>query len=240
VPSLRDAASQEPRARRLLWLAIGTVLLLGPFGFNLARASSFEASRLLFPQAVPPYPASYEPGYYQSLLADHELREQVRLKVGDGVPNYDDVNIDRGPAPNTMSLAVEAVTPDKAQQFVNALGPQIAGATRRQVALLAAEDADRVRARLRASPSGDAARVQRRRLARLEELQESQPPRLLLGAEAPLPRLDRWPDRVVDGLPGEFLARRSPVWAALAGLLVAGVLWLMCLTVLPPRSRPAG
>jgi hypothetical protein len=60
---------------------------------------------------------------------------------------------------------------------------------------------------------------------------------VLLGRPASLPPLDRWADRLVDRLPGDFRGRPNPLWAALAGLFVTLTLWAMCLVLAPPGGR---
>lgn len=237
VASLGRGARRESRRRRLVWLFVAALLVLVPLTFNLTRASSFEASVQLFPQRVRPYPAIFDVGYYRSLLDDPELREQMRLNVGAGVADYDAVTIRRGPRPRQLTMNVEADTPRDAQRVVNAVAPQMVGATQRQLLNAARTDAADVRGRLRTRVSRSERRSLRRRLRRLEEFRPPPPPRVLSGAPAPRPRIERWSDKLVDDLPGDFYARPNPVWAALAGLLVALTLWSIALVLAPPEAR---
>jgi hypothetical protein len=233
--SLRDRAKAESRGRRLAWIAVVAVLVIGPLAFNLARERGFQASIDLFPTAVRPYPPIHDPAYYQSLLADPDLREQMRLNVGLRVVRYHNIWVRRGNGQAPLTVTVEADAPEKAQRFVNALGPQIAGATQRQLGRAVRRDIEQLNVRLDSTAPSKERRALRARLGRLESFGEFPPPRVLPGAQAPRPRIERWADRLVNDLPGNFRSRPSPVWAALAGLLVAAALWLIGLTIVPPR-----
>jgi hypothetical protein len=233
--ALRDGGRRESRRRRLLWLAVAALLVIGPLAFNLAREPGFDASVALFPRAVQPYPAVRDPRYYETLLEDPELRRQMGLNVGVGAVDFDDVSFRRGPGILRVTLTVKAGTPEDAQRIANAVAPQIAGATSRRLGRRADRDQARLRERfLTLDPGPERLRV-RRRLRRLAQFGEFPPPRVLPGAAAPRPSMDRWADRVVDDLPGDFRERPSPWWAALAGLLVAVTLWAIGLVLFPPR-----
>ncbi len=230
--------SREPRLRRAFWLGICGLLVLGPLLFTLARGHSFEATQGFVPIGNKPYSAIYEAKYYESLLDDPVLREQVRLHIGPETMDYDGVVIRRGSDGRTMELTVRAATPDKARVAIDVLGPQLEVATRRQLVLVATSDSERVRERLRTRSSRDARLRRRARLRRLASILEAPPTRMLLGAARPLSPPDRWADRLVDDLPGEFAARPNPAWAALSGLLVAVTLWATCLLLYPPEGSP--
>jgi len=243
--TLRDGARGESRRRRKVWVVIAALLVLGPLAFNLARAADHRASVELFPREVEPYRAVSDAEYYRSLLDDPPLRQQMRLNARARAADYDGVTIRRGPRRGALTVTVAAGTPARAQRLVNALAPQIAGATQRQLARLADDDARTVRRRLRERPSRAERRQLRRRLRRLNEFGQFPPPRVLPGAQAPPPRIDRWADQLVDDLPGDFPPRPSPAWAALAGLLVTATLWAIFLVLMPPGrprsgSAPAG
>ena len=238
--SLRAAVRSESRRRRLRWLAVAGVLVLGPLAFNLARESDYEASVALFPTAVEPYPPIRDPGYYRSLLADPVLREQMRVNLGRPT-DYHGVSIRRGSETAQLILTAAAEVPERAQTIVNALAPQIAGATQRQLARIANRDTERVGERLSStSLSTEDRRTLQRRLRRLQQFGEFPPPRVLPGVLAPRPPIDGWADELVDGLPGDFSARPNPLWAALAGLLVAVTLWAICLVLVLPAGRREG
>ncbi|HMJ95168.1 MAG TPA: hypothetical protein VK486_04910 [Thermoleophilaceae bacterium] len=230
-----EGARRESRRRRFVWIAAAALLVIGPLAFNLVRERDFRASVKLFPREVKPYPPVYDPGYYEALLADPVLREQMRLNIGQGVARYENIRIHRGPGKGPLTVEVEANAPVKAQRFVNALAPQIAGATQRQLGRVVRRDIERLSARLDSSAPGVERRKLRGRLRRLTSFGEFPPPRVLPGSAAPRPRIERWADRLVNDLPGEFRSRPSPVWAALAGLFVAVTLWLIGLAVVPPR-----
>ena len=233
--SLRDGARRESRRRRLAWIAVAAVLVIGPLAFNLAREPDFEASVELVPREVRPYPAIVDPRYYLALLADPELHNQMRLNVGQGVARYEDVSIGREREGSPLMVTVKADSPRDAQLFINGLAPQIAGATQRQLGRQASRDLERARRSLPGMPVGERRRMLRGRIRRLASFGEFPPARVLPGAPAPLPALDRWADRLVADLPGDFRSRPSPAWAALAGLLVAATLWLIGLVAVPPR-----
>jgi hypothetical protein len=237
VAPLAGLARRESRRRRLAWVATGALLVLVPLVINLARAPGFKASVELFPRPVAPYPPIADPGYYRRLLTDPELRRQMALKFAPGVAKYRDVSIDPDPATGTLVVSVTAATAVNAQRFVNALAPQIAVATQRQLGRQASQDATKDRTRLRTGLPRREQRTLRRRLRRLAQFGEFPPTRVLPGRPASPPRLDRWADRLVDDLPGDFPSRPNPVLAALAGLLVAATLWAICLALMPPGGR---
>jgi hypothetical protein len=232
--SLRDGARHESRRRRLAWVAAAALMVLGPLAFNLAREPTFGASVELFPRPVKPYPAIADPRYYEALLKDSELLLQMRLHGAQGLASYENVTFSRSRG-GRLTMGVEANAPAKAHRFINALAPQIAGATQRQLASLVARDLARAQARLADEQPGPERRFLRGRIRRLESFGEFPPSRVLPGAAAPRPRLERWADRLVADLPGDFRSRPSPVWAALAGFLVAATLWLIGLAAVPPR-----
>jgi hypothetical protein len=239
---LREGAGGESRRRRMRWIAVAAVLVIGPLAFNLAREPSYDASVLLFTRPVKPYPAVQDLAYYRRLLDDPELRHQMQLHVGQGVTDYDDITFRRLPRPGLIAVTVESGTPRDAQRVVNALAPQLQGADSRHLGRRADRDAERVRERLLGdSLSAKGRHTLQRRLRTLEQFGEFPPPRILPGAAAIRPRIDSWADELVDDLPGDFQPRPSPVWAALAGLLVAVTLWAICLVLVPPVvSMPRG
>jgi hypothetical protein len=238
---IRERARHESRRRRLAWLAVALLLVAGPVGFDLARQSSFHASIELFPAPLPPYPAVHDPAYYRAFLGDPELRRQIQLNVGDGA-EYRDVRIRPYPPRRTLIVTVTAGTPALARDFVNALGPQLAGASRRQIAVTTVRDAARIRAALQTARARRQPVARRRALARrlraVERLVATQPARVLLGQAAAAPRLRRWADRVTDALPGSFPPRPGLGWVALAGLIVLAALWGAVLALVPPGREP--
>ena len=227
----------ESRRRRLLWIAIAALLVLGPLFFNLARAPHFETSIELFPRPVAPYPADADPRYFLALLSDPELRHQMQLHVGLGAASYRDVTIRPDRTLGALTLGVIAKTPANAQRFVNALGPQIVQATRRQLGRQAVRDTEALRARLQTHMARKRRRTLQRQLRRLERFGEFPPSRVVLGRPAPRPRLERWADRFADALPGDFAGRPSPGWAALAGLFITATLWAISLAFVAPGRR---
>ncbi len=236
LDTLRADATGESRRRRLAWVAVAAVLVLAPLAITVGRAPEFKASVQLFPRAVGPYAAVFDIAYYRSLLEDPALVEPMRLSVRSGVAEYEDVTFSRG-RPGQLVVTVAAPVPADAQRFVNVLAPQIAGATRQELARVTARDVAELRARLRSRLAPESRRALRRRLSQVERLGPLPPGRVLYGSPAALPRMERWADRLIDDLPGAFPPRPSPLWAALAGLLVAVTLWATWLVLVPP-DRP--
>lgn len=234
--TLGARAHRQSRGRWIGWTLVAALLTLGPLAFNLARAASFEASILLFPRAVEPYPAVSDPAAYRPFLRDPVLHQQMRINTGPEPFRPERVTLERGADPNTIRLTVAEATPTRAQRVVNALAPQIAAADQRDLRRRADRDEALVRLRLRARPPTAERRALRGRLRRLTQFGEFPPPRILPGAESPPPRIERWADRVVADLPGEFYARPNPLWAAVAGLLVSLILFVSAIALLPPRG----
>jgi hypothetical protein len=78
----------------------------------------------------------------------------------------------------------------------------------------------------------------RRQLAPVTRVLQEPRNRYVASGPAPLPRLTRWSDKLVDALPGPFPRRPSPFWAGFAGLVLGVALWALALRVAPPRIRP--
>jgi hypothetical protein len=240
--NLRDTARLQSRRRKGIWLGVAALLVLGPLAFNLARAADFKASARLFPSAVRPYPAPRDPAYYRELVDDPVLHREMRRNVDFPDTSYDDIQILSGTKSGPLKVTVAANTPADAARFVNALKAQIVVASQRQLARMAAQDVRDTQARLQEGPPRSERRGLRRRLRRLSRLTtvgETLPARVLPGAQARAPAITRGADRLVDDLPGSFRGRPSPIWAALAGLLVLVVLTALALTFLPPPRRGA-
>ena len=237
VGTLRDGARRESRRRRIFWGVLAALLVLGPLVFNLARVGDHKASVLLFTREVDPYQPVTDPDYYRAFLGDPVLRQQMRLNVDAAADEYDGVTIRRASRPLVMEVTVAAGTPRRAQRLVNALAAQLAFADQRRLAGAADRDARRVRERLRSRPPLEQRSRLRRALRRLDGFGPFPPPRVLPGARAPVPRLERWADRLVDDLPGDYRSRPNPAWAALSGLLVVATLWAIALVLLPPARR---
>lgn len=233
---LRHAVPRESRRRRAGWVVIAAVMVLGPVAFNLARASTFTASVDVYPVAATSlFPPVRDPGYYRPFLADSHLRDQMKKNLGVEVDSdaYGDVTLTpqkRGP----FALRGKGGTPEEARAFVDALGSQLAVASRRalsikaRAAVLTSDDAFR-----RADSSAERRRLQLK-VIRLQRLAAAPPPRIVLGERPKAPKLERAADKLVDRLPGSFPGRPSPILAGLAGLLLAVALWAVTLMLVPP------
>src|SRR2546423_7969894 len=79
---LGDAAARESRGRRLLWLGIAFVLVVGSPVLDLTRASHFSASSEFLPLRVGPFPAVRKRKYYRAFLGDATLRRNMRGNIG--------------------------------------------------------------------------------------------------------------------------------------------------------------
>lgn len=241
----RAGARAESRRRRIAWAVAAAVLVLGPVAFNLARQSGFDATVELFPVATPPYPAIDSPRYYHALLSEAGLRQEMTREVG-SLFDPGDVTLrpHRMAGHPTVLLTVRGDTPAHAQRVVNALAPQIQGATRRELLSINELAAERVvRAIRRAHATKAPLRVRRRLAARLRTMRRiaaAQPVRMLPGRPADRPRLTRWTDRLANSMPGSFPARPPVVSVALAGLIVLVTLWAIALALVPPRGRRGG
>jgi hypothetical protein len=73
-----------------------------------------------------------------------------------------------------------------------------------------------------------------------ERLRVAPVPRVVLGSRASPAPIRGWADKLADALPGALPARSSPLWAALAGLLVVTILWLAALALFPPGRQASG
>jgi hypothetical protein len=232
-------ARGESWPRRALWIAVAIVLVGVPVAVNAARSESHRASVVLVPRAVAWYEPIIEPGLYRRLLADNiVLRQEMQKNTGVAFRDYRRNTTITTISGRRLKLTVTADTPARARRIVNALAPQIAEATRRDLAPVVLADIETLAGRIERGRRGTATRRERVRLLReLQRLGPLPPSRVLPGAPAPPPKLERPADRFVDGLPGDLPGRTSPVWAGVVGLLVVLVLWSIGLFHVPPRHR---
>jgi hypothetical protein len=233
---LNAARLTEGRRRRIAWIVVALLMVVVPVAFNLAR-NSYSASLELYPRAVSGYPPVNDPAYYRAFLTDNELQTQMRFHAPGGPSAYADAVIRAGRRGRVV-VTVSADAPNDAQRIVNALGPQLANATRRQLAAQAEAEAQRLRALLGSGKlTARQTRRVRRRLARANSVGLVPPERIVLGTRPGPPPLRGFADKVADAMPGPYPTRPSPLWAGFAGLLVAVTLWLIGLALLPPRGR---
>jgi hypothetical protein len=155
-------------------------------------------------------------------------------RTGEKPRGSNDATIRRGPEPGTLTVGVKRRTPETAKTVVDELATQLAAATRRQLALVATQDAQELRVRLATHPPVATRRELRARLRRVEQLPKLPPARVAVASASSEQSLDRWTDSVADILPGEFPGRPDPWWAGLAGLFVAAALWALGGVLFPP------
>jgi hypothetical protein len=234
VATLRDGASRESRRRRALWLAVAALLVVGPLAFNLAREPDHEASVLLFARDIGPYRAPTDMRLYRAALRDPILRFEMERNADATDDDYTGVTIARTARLKVLRLTVAADAPARSRRLVNVLAPQIAGFLHRRLIARRPRDIRMVQRRI-TTARGRARRNLRRALRELERIGPVPATPVLPGARAEVPELERWADRLVDDLPGDFQPRPHPAWAALAGLLVAATLWGISLVLVPPR-----
>ena len=238
--SFLERARRQSLNARIFWVLAALVLVAGPVALTLARDDDHTASVELFPMKVGPYPPPLSPAYYEPLLEDRILRFETRRASGLGELSglFKDVEVTRT-GRRKVTLSASAGTPFRARRFVNTLSRQLAVATVRELGTRATRDLREARTTLRRRSRTKAERkLLRRRLPAITRLSRAPVPRFALGAPASTPKLDRWADRLVDGLPGSVPARPSPVWAGLAGLLLAATAWGIVLAF--TRPRPPG
>ena len=225
------------RRERLL-LGLAALLVLGPLIFNVARAPDHSASVELHPVLDRGLPPNDDPAYYRALMVDFQLRVNMRKNIG-GLASaglYDDVTFERTPRRTVLMMAA-AATPDDAATFANALAPQLAGASKRELQRSTLVIARRLRGALARRPPRAERRRLRSELRRIEALLNEPHERIVLGPAATPPNVDNWADRIADALPGELPGRPSPLWAAFAGAVVAATLWLIAFVLFPRVGR---
>jgi hypothetical protein len=202
-PQPRHARRGPPRA---VWAAVTVVMVVLPVGLTLGRESSWTASTQILPQRTGPLPAVRDPAYYHALLP-----ALTPWMGGEGLGPWDyaGAEFEAGPR-GSVVVSLTASSAARAERILDALSRQLVRASQREVGEEAA-----------ALARGAEGRLGRR----LRELATAPSPRIVAGRPAVTPDPDRWADRAAAALPGELPGRPSPVWAGLAGGLVAGVAW---------------
>jgi hypothetical protein len=238
IRGLRQAAARESPRRRRLWIAAAAMLVLGPLAFNVARAGELSASVELFPRQVGTRPAVTDPGFWRGFLTDPELRLQMLLNARARPAEYADARIEpAGPGPSPLSVGVPTPTPRRSRELTNALAPQLVGASGRLVTAGLRRDLAETQQRVADARRGtDEHQRLVRRIIRIRRLMQA-PQGAVLGLPATEPEPTRLADKIADAMPGDFPARPSPVWSALAGLLLATTLWAVGLVLVPPPPR---
>lgn len=211
---------------RKLWILTAVVLVVVPVAVDLARAGSFRSSAVLVAHPVPPYASdSNHLSLLRGLLKDRRLRALTRVNSRLDAPDFDRVTLRAAPR-RMIRLTATAGTPSDAQRLASTLATQLEVQTQLFLAGLVPEDRARTKAELRTHIPWPRRRQLRRRLRLLEALGPLPPP-LVLPGPAELPRAHRWGDRLAYALTPTDPARPHPVLAAMTGLLLAVLLWLI-------------
>ncbi len=233
---LRAAIASEPRPRRIAWLVVAAVLVLGPALFNLARSSTYPATVQIVLLEVDPLPLERDPAVYQRLLADRELQTQMFLNVEAMPAEYANTEFRR--TERGLSITTRAKRPERARRLAVAVADQLRVASTRAARRAADVRIQDITVELRTEQR----RRERLRLFRerraLRELGPVPPAAVAPVLPAPPPTLPTWADRLADRVPGELPGRASPVWAALAGLVLFATLWTIVFLVAPPAGAP--
>ncbi|HEX8648540.1 MAG TPA: hypothetical protein VF715_16725 [Thermoleophilaceae bacterium] len=234
---------RRPRPRRggvprAVWAAAAAAMVLVPLGLTLDRDPPRTATKQIFPQPAGPLPAVQEPAYYRELL--RALTAWMGSEERLGPWDYADTAFRAGPQ-GSIVMSLDASSPARAERILDALSRQVARAARREVVeeATALARADERRLARGGMAPGERARLHRR-AREFRRLAASPPPRVVPGRPASTPEPQRWPDRVADAFPGDLPGRPSPVWAALAGGLVAAVGVGVAALVRATRANLAG
>lgn len=220
----RPRRSRPPRGGppRAVWASVIAAMVLVPAGLTLGRDSSHTATMQIFPQRTGPLPAAQDPAYYRVLL-----RALTPWMGSEGLGPWDYAGTEFRAGPRgSVVMSLGASSAAHAERILNALSRQIVRASEREVVEEATALARADERRLARGGMAPAERVGlRRRVRELRQLAAAPPARVVPGRPAAAPEPDRWADRVADAFPGELPGRPSPVWAGVAGGLVAAVLW---------------
>ncbi len=225
--------------RRLAGAAIA-LFACAAVAFDLGREPGFTASATVYPQAVGPYAAPFDPAYYRNLTRDSDLRKHMRLTVGARSSVYLDAQFTMQP-PDAMLVTVHAESPSRARFYADALAQQVVVVSRQQLAAQAALEAKSLRKRLAEGGLGPASR---RRLARrLDEVQAVRAiptERVVPFGRPPMPPVTRRADKLVDSLPGAFPGRPSPLLVGLAALLLVALVCAIGVLLSRPDAIRSG
>jgi hypothetical protein len=234
---VRTGVAAEGLERRIAWIVVGVVLVLGPALFNLSRSESFTAQIQVIPREVGPFKEIRDPRYYKALTRDFVLRDQMAKRAGATPEEYAGARVVEGP--RSLLLKVDAKSPDRAERLAETLGPLMATTSGRQIERYRTFRLADINAVLLERPRPPAAeRLRLYRLRRdLRRLQGKPLERVAVAPDAARPDPKTWADRVADALPGSFPGRASPFWSAIAGLLLFGTLWAVAQAVIPPPGR---
>jgi hypothetical protein len=235
---LHIGARYESARRRWLWALVATTVVLVPLAFTLARSTDYRASIGIYPRVVGPYPAVEDPGYWRAFLSDPELRRNM-VPIGADAQDLERVEITPSSFDRSLVVTATASTAKKAAEIATALGPQLAGASARQLHARALRDGPEIGKLLQSPKTGRARRTQlRRQLAFIRGLGPFATHRAVVGAPPSPPPLT-WADRVANALPGGTPEPPSPAAVVIAGLAVVATLWALALILVPPPAVAA-
>ena len=215
-PGWRPARRVPPRA---VWATALAAMVLVPAGLTLGREPAHTATMRMDPRSAGPLQAERDPAYYRELL--RALTPWMGTEERLGPWDYAGTEFRSGSG-GSVVMSLEAPTAARAERILDALSGQIVRASRRETAEGATALAGAAERRLArggaASADGSALR---RRARELRRVAAAPPARIVPGPAAAAPEPQRWGDRIAAAFPGDLPGRPSPVWAALAGGLVA-------------------
>lgn len=229
-----------PKRWYLLWAVVLVVVAAVPAAVNAARPTEHRASieAFLVGRAAS-WSTAGRTDYVRSLLADPRLAQDAETISGQHVDSASlRDRVEFAPTPRSIVITGRADTPQHARDLANALAYAFANASARRLGARAQAQLADVRARLQSRPLSRRRRATLHRAeSELEAVAAKPGATVVFGPRPtkakPEQKLERW----LDDLPGPYPARRDPLWAALAGLLVGCAFCTMSL-LLAVRRRP--
>jgi hypothetical protein len=229
-------------------LVVGLGLLaVGPLALTLARASDYRSSATITynPEnsAGPLLPRA------EALVAGpldvRDLQRDVARQVGwfdspEDLADYVHVEQRGGADGPEFVVTARGPAPPEARELAEATAANLRNAAEASAKLTQPLQLQRIGRALRLEGVGDAERAEL--LDRRSEVARSVRENQEIFAPAPGPATldsERLGDRILGALPGTRPLRPDPVWAAVAGIALAGALALWVLVLSSPR-RPGG
>jgi O-antigen ligase len=197
----------------------------------IARPASYRVRAQMFPVAAGGLPAPGDPaGYVEARLRDPALAREVAVHLPNAVfrPERIDVRV-ADASPRRVSVEVRG-SPTGARELANRVELQLVAASQVELWNHALVERRGLAGALPFAAPAERRRLQRR-IARLDAVIRTLPPRLLDGVPTSTPPA-RGLDRALELLPGELPGRPHPLWAALAALAALAA----CITALGTRA----